>query len=305
MQHQLHPKAAHKGPICSGLLGLFLCALPIAGAIGQTYWRPQGSTDCGGQDVYCSAGQYPESDRCNPSTVGQTAICWPWRPEGFPNTPGNCRGQATWCTYKSVSVNQCTGGGAPGIAYECTRTASSTGQAPDVQLFAKRMNKITHPTILHTLNSNEFKNVAKGIAAYYGVSPESVDQGIGMVNAVARVTVNHDVTAGTTHRGYIGSPPGYTICEARWIEPSLNCNNTFNASIRRGRLDGLHMYMVVNEPKQAWAGRCWIDGYIAVTFVRPEERSQYPCMPYGNCAWIEGPGGRGRNVACGVPPDAN
>lgn len=280
----------------------------IGGAHAQQ-WVASGTTDCPGQDVYCSAGVSPDPARCNSSTLGQTAVCWQARPTGFPNTPGNCHGQLSWCTYKAVSVDQCVGGGAPGNAYACTAAGRwerrRQSQSNDIILFAKRMNRINHPTILSTINSNEFKNIAKAIAVYYGISPQSVDQGVAFVNGAARATVNYDVTAGTTHRGLISSPPGYTICRADWINPSLNCNNTFNASIRRGRLDGLHMYMVVNQPRQSWSGRCWIDGYIAITFVRPSERSRYNCTPYGHCAWLEGPGGRGRNLPCGVPPDAN
>lgn len=95
--------------------------LAVRAAAPRYSWRLLSKTgDCSYRDIACSAGAEPTSSECNKSRLGQVAICWSdntW--SGYPNVPGNCRGQRAWCTYKSATESSCVGGGAPGSMYEC------------------------------------------------------------------------------------------------------------------------------------------------------------------------------------------
>lgn len=179
--------------------------------------------------------------------------------------------------------------------------------AQDVLVQKFMFNKIKHPNeiqfILTTITSDEFRAAASAIATAYGIPPNVIVTTIGVAEALRKA----ESKSGDELRGAFQSPPGYTICEAIWHNPSLNCGNTFNASYRRakaggGGLDGLHWYGVVRRPRPG-QGRCWIDGVVEIRFVKAEQRARYPCQPYGICAWLEGPGGHGRNVPCGVPEE--
>jgi hypothetical protein len=185
----------------------------------------------------------------------------------------------------------------------------SPAASQEIQVFETRLNKVENPSALDKvgtiLNTREVQAAAKAAAGLlYGIPPETVDRVVGIANTA----VHYDATKGTTSTGYIQSPAGYTICQAEWMNPSLTCNNTFNASYRRARpngqgIDGLHWQMVVNKPPVLESVRCWVDGTVKVTFVKPELREKYHCQPYGYCAWLEGPKDKGRNVKCGVPEE--
>jgi hypothetical protein len=81
------------------------------GEIGA--WRPVGSGDCTGHDVGSTQGPRPEPGRCNPGFAGMTAVCFD-----------------TWCTYKNVTTESCTGGSNPGNMFRCGDAGPSPGGGP-------------------------------------------------------------------------------------------------------------------------------------------------------------------------------
>lgn len=79
------------------------------GGIGT--WRSAGIGDCSGYDTGSTQGKNPDPGRCNASTAGLTAICF-----------------GTWCTYKDIKTDSCTGGSNPGNMYTCNLSSSQGGQ---------------------------------------------------------------------------------------------------------------------------------------------------------------------------------
>ncbi|MBR0903445.1 hypothetical protein [Bradyrhizobium liaoningense] len=76
------------------------------------HWQLVGvGADCSGNDIGSTSAGTPDANRCNANKVGTTAVCW----DGglFRN------GLGPWCTYKAISPQACTGGGAPGRLYGC------------------------------------------------------------------------------------------------------------------------------------------------------------------------------------------
>ena len=85
--------------------------------------------DWGGDDADCSDTLVPEADYCNDQRIGQIAVCWQNRNEGWP--PGDrfnrCRNKTTWCTYKDETVRvgrAATGHAPPGRVYICAAAVS-------------------------------------------------------------------------------------------------------------------------------------------------------------------------------------
>ena len=76
-------------------------------------WVALGEGDCSGRDVGShQAGYAPPDVDCLPDHYGKIAVCWDNQRWRHPN------GRA-WCTYKSVTVEECVGGGAPGRIWRC------------------------------------------------------------------------------------------------------------------------------------------------------------------------------------------
>jgi hypothetical protein len=65
-------------------------------------------SDCAGRDIASTPTPTPDPAQCKP---GVTAVCWDG--QLFRN------GIGSWCTYKAVEPQACTGGGAPGRLYSC------------------------------------------------------------------------------------------------------------------------------------------------------------------------------------------
>jgi hypothetical protein len=85
-----------------------------SGGAGEFAWKQAGVGDCPSSDVGQTQGSaIPAPDKCHALTAGQIAICW----DGVTYQNG---GTQPWCTYKSVSPGQCTGGGQLGVMYVCT-----------------------------------------------------------------------------------------------------------------------------------------------------------------------------------------
>ena len=62
--------------------------------------------DWGGDDADCGDTLQPEADYCNDQRIGQIAVCWQNRSEGWPagGRFDRCRNKTTWCTYKNETV---------------------------------------------------------------------------------------------------------------------------------------------------------------------------------------------------------
>jgi hypothetical protein len=69
--------------------------------------------DCTGTDIVFSFGPDPDPARCNAGTLGLTAVNW----DGISYFNGG--GSHPWWTYKTTPAASCSGGGAPGLLYEC------------------------------------------------------------------------------------------------------------------------------------------------------------------------------------------
>lgn len=83
-------------------------------------WAPTGIPgDWAGGDWNCSEGVKPRLDYCRSNTLGTVAVCWKARQTGYPFP--KCKGLATWCTYKTVTLATRKNGTAPGTVYECRR----------------------------------------------------------------------------------------------------------------------------------------------------------------------------------------
>jgi hypothetical protein len=67
--------------------------------------------DCPGHDIGETSGSIPEATKCLGANT--TAVCW----DGglFVNRSRS----GGWCTYKSVTADQCKGGTSPGQVYQC------------------------------------------------------------------------------------------------------------------------------------------------------------------------------------------
>jgi hypothetical protein len=75
---------------------------------GQAWagWVPAGQGDCPGLQVWGSAGEAPEAERCTPEFAGKTALC-------FTQVcyPG--------CQYIDVATRDCKGGAEMAQVYTC------------------------------------------------------------------------------------------------------------------------------------------------------------------------------------------
>jgi len=73
-------------------------------------WQEIGTGDCTGQDVNFSDGATPDP---NLAAAGLIAVCW----DGQTYINGGEPGKA-FCTYKSVTADQCVGGANIGVMYQ-------------------------------------------------------------------------------------------------------------------------------------------------------------------------------------------
>jgi hypothetical protein len=75
-------------------------------------WDPAAVGDCAGRDVGASFDSpSPVLAKCDASFVNRIAVCW--------DGTNLKNGPKAWCTYKSVTPEQCAGGAAPGRVYRC------------------------------------------------------------------------------------------------------------------------------------------------------------------------------------------
>jgi len=90
------------------------CALALLGpAAWAGTWVYVSRGDCPGPQVFGSAGEAPERERCTPEFDGKTALCF-----SFNCNPG--------CQYIDVQTTECWGGAEMVDVYTCQ--ARSTGQ---------------------------------------------------------------------------------------------------------------------------------------------------------------------------------
>lgn len=79
--------------------------------------------DWPGNDVACSEGFTPTTDRCDAGSVGMVAVCWDDQTFKNSETPQGCKGMKSFCTYKSLSqVNLASTsplGKHPGRVWQC------------------------------------------------------------------------------------------------------------------------------------------------------------------------------------------
>jgi hypothetical protein len=97
-------KAAEASALVTGILG------------GRSSpWKLKGIGDCTRQDTSSSEGEFPLDQICTQGGA-KSAVCW----DGitFKNS-GGFKYAAAWCTYKTTSAAQCSGGSSPGRLYEC------------------------------------------------------------------------------------------------------------------------------------------------------------------------------------------
>jgi len=73
-------------------------------------WQEIGTGDCTGQDVNFTDGATPDP---NLAADGLIAVCW----DGQTYSNGGEPGKA-FCTYKSVTADQCIGGANIGVMYQ-------------------------------------------------------------------------------------------------------------------------------------------------------------------------------------------
>jgi hypothetical protein len=78
-------------------------------------WVELGVGDCSGRDTgSMDAVAFPPAEACTPERYGTIAVCWDGTQ--FHNLGDPSR---TWCTFKSVSADNCSGGSSPGRVFEC------------------------------------------------------------------------------------------------------------------------------------------------------------------------------------------
>jgi hypothetical protein len=75
-------------------------------------WEKVGSGDCVGSDFNSTEGFIPDPQLAKD---GYTAVCW----DGATYNNTNSSGRA-FCTYKSITPDQCTGGNNTGVMYKAT-----------------------------------------------------------------------------------------------------------------------------------------------------------------------------------------
>lgn len=255
--------------------------------------------DCPGHDVDCSTTANPAPNKCNPSTIGQTAVCW--QNGANPNTPPfqGCSGQPQdWCTYKSTSANSCVGGANPGAIYQCTSMgwqSASTRQAIVVShefvaweaggFFAKTIKEIGTPQFVAMLEAaclsfgDDCSSTASEIAAGAHYATPYIATGN------VRTTAWIDSHNGEEYKAKFAAPNGYTTCRAKidYGGGSISGGATFNGTIQRmsgQNQDGLGLYVEVpkNRPTGQWVkfrvfvefvpkgtdlSRCWPDNTVA------------------------------------------
>lgn len=86
---------------------VLLCCLAFLGApVARAGWVAAGQGDCPGPQVWGSAGEQPEAERCTPDFAGKTALC-------FTQVcyPG--------CQYIDVPTRECRGGAELAHVYTC------------------------------------------------------------------------------------------------------------------------------------------------------------------------------------------
>lgn len=95
-------------PQCGGGANLGRAYTPVAVDSG---WVAKGVGDCTGMDVTATYGSStPDAKYINPNTI---AVCWDGKQYNNQTMLG-----ASFCTYKSVTQQQCSGGANPGVIYE-------------------------------------------------------------------------------------------------------------------------------------------------------------------------------------------
>jgi len=76
-------------------------------------WIAAGSGDCQGRDTSSTPGESPDPAICTADIAGKlTAVCWGHQEN---------QNSDTWCTYKVIPTEFCSGGGHPGALYACEK----------------------------------------------------------------------------------------------------------------------------------------------------------------------------------------
>jgi hypothetical protein len=166
--------------------------------------------------------------------------------------------------------------------------------------------------VIEFIGSDEFKTFATLVGAYYGVSPEVVDQITGAVNTIAP---SGQINEGEDHRGVFAAPDGYTVCRVDWdmsaeFDPGLS-DTIFN--LRYGRTcqppaeDNVGYHIVT--PDKAWGDPTSVTATLGITYVLadPPEVVRLTqagiCQPHNRCAALCKNGDCKENVDSCVPED--
>jgi hypothetical protein len=171
-----------------------------------------------------------------------------------------------------------------------TAALTEPALAQETLVVAKNIDHVEQPNLLQQLWKTVDSDQAKAILATLGWS-----EVLGGVELLDQVNVIHFSDSGIDLSGAIQAPVSYTVCHAYIKDPSVNCNGTLTGSYRTAddphsaKIDGLHYYIVVPKPA-AFAGRCWVNGTIIVTFIKadPGARSKFNCGQTGTIAFHYG-----------------
>ena len=271
-----------------------LCSVQMVSA----QWNQKGSGDCGGNDVGCSAGPTPSPSRCFTNAVARMAVCWDNRASGDPanfreNKCSTALGGA-WCTYKSVTADQCAGGGAPGRKYECT--AGSQHPILNAEVGIYHVNPVRKPkTVLDAvqdcLNDSVCSQLASMAAAQIGISPTAIK--VAKAAAFVSDAAQHPESEETHYS--ITPPPGYRVCRVNIRTHSVNPPEGDRASVFSITAESSGIAIYTWTPKQrAGGGRSWYDGHLTVTFV-PGATPAEVCSVTGSKYNYGCRGGKGTN----------
>ncbi|WP_374424938.1 hypothetical protein [Chromobacterium sp.] len=117
-----------------------------AAPVKEFAWEEKGIGDCAGRDVNASYGSSLPSKAL--ATARTIAVCWDGKTYNNVNNPGQA-----FCTYKSATVESCTGGRNPGWVYAPAKVAAMKWQAGGIgdctgQDYAQTDGKTPHPNYL-------------------------------------------------------------------------------------------------------------------------------------------------------------
>jgi hypothetical protein len=115
-------------PLLTSLVGLSLASIVL---IVFFFTLPTYSwvytnlrADWGADDADCTASHIPAAKACDGTYEGRIAVCWDYRPEGYPFKKCGGTDYESWCTYKrreKITLEAKPSGTNVGLVYICAR----------------------------------------------------------------------------------------------------------------------------------------------------------------------------------------